>query len=127
MVRVREDAKILDRLCSSCGQPIIEIAFNTVYAFYCDNDKCIDFRRAYYSRDRNNGNNTTQLHLARLFNRNRKEQPGYQGWLKRKRNGYRYARSFNFPSKRAARLADKSFEEIARIAEEELGQVVTPQ
>jgi len=98
--------------CENCNRELVEVDFNKHRVSLCDNWRCRLYRQPQGTRVK--GADPVPSQPARR----RCEMPGYQAYLRRKREGYRYARSLGFTGREAAVMAGCSEGTIRQRAEE---------
>jgi len=123
-------------ICQSCGQPLIEIDFNTSHCVrLCNNWRCrlngqpqgyrelSDKEGRALSKRKNkrmirrftdgNGTRCRGNPEHRVANENRKLRAGYQPWLERKKENYHKLRGLDYSCKEAAlNSSDKRMREL---------------
>ena len=98
--------------CKGCGQPLIEIDFNsTHYAHLCNNWHCRLFLQPQGSRAKDSV--PKEILPEGKFD---SLLTNYHKSLERRKERYQFARSLGFNSKRAMKLRDSTVEEIKYLA-----------
>ena len=102
-------------LCSRCSQPLMYIKFSRRFRIVCDNHLCILFRECQGIILKEEGDEIERKvkdSSPRVF------RNGYQDYLARQQERYRFARSLQLPSIIARDLRNKSKDEIEMAAKE---------